>query len=146
MIPYKRGGPAALNDVVAGHVQVTFADPKLAPGMIKAGKVRGLAVSSKARMDTLPDLPTVAEAGVPGYEAISWHLMVAPAKTPKAIVDKLHAEMKAIMKLPDMQQRMRGMGLSPVDSPSVEDLNTYVASEAKRWGKIVTDAGIAHSR
>ena len=146
MIPYKRGGPAALNDVVAGHVQVTFADPKLAPGMIKAGKVRGLAVSSKARMDTLPDLPTVAEAGVPGYEAISWHLMVAPAKTPKAIVDKLHAEMKAIMKQPDMQQRMRGMGLSPVDSPSVEDLNTYVASEAKRWGKIVTDAGIAHSR
>jgi putative tricarboxylic transport membrane protein len=146
MIPYKRGGPAALNDVVAGHVQVTFADPSLAPGMIKAGKVRGLGVSSATRMDTLPDLPTVAEAGVPGYEAISWHMMVAPAKTPKPIVDKLHAAMKTIMAMPDVKKRMEGMGLVPVDSPSVPDLQAFVQSEAKRWGKIVTEAGIAHSR
>jgi len=146
MIPYTRGGPAALNDVVAGHVQVTFADPSLAPGMIKAGKVRGLGVSSTARMNTLPDLPTVAEAGVPGYEAISWHLMVAPAKTPKPIVDKVHAEMKTIMKLPEMQERMLRMGLVPVDTPSVEDLKKFVAAENVRWGKIVTAAGIAGSK
>jgi len=146
MIPYKRGGPAALNDVVAGHVQVTFADPSLAPGMIKSGKVRGLGVSSKTRMDTLPDLPTVAEAGVPGYEAISWHMMVAPAKTPKPVVDRLHAAMKTIMAMPDVKKRMEGMGLVPVDSPSVNDMQTFVKSEADRWGKIVTQAGIAHSR
>ncbi|MPZ58861.1 MAG: tripartite tricarboxylate transporter substrate binding protein [Rhizobiales bacterium] len=146
MVPYSRGGPAALNDVVAGHVQVTFADPSLAPSMIKAGKVRGLGVSSTTRMKTLPDLPTVAEAGVPGYEAISWHLMVAPAKTPKAIVDKVHAEMRAIMKLPEMQERMQRMGLVPVDTPSVTDLRKFVASENVRWGKIVKEAGIAGSK
>jgi tripartite-type tricarboxylate transporter receptor subunit TctC len=97
-------------------------------------------------MDTLPNLPTVAEAGVPGYEAISWHMMVAPAKTPKPIVDKLHAAMKTIMAMPDVKKRMEGMGLVPVDSPSVPDLQAFVESEAKRWGKIVTEAGIAHSR
>jgi tripartite-type tricarboxylate transporter receptor subunit TctC len=146
MVPYTRGGPAALNDVVAGHVPVTFADPSLAPGVIKAGKVRGLGVSSTTRMDTLPELPTIAEAGVPGYEAISWHLMVAPAKTPKPILDKLHAEMKAIMGQADVQQRMRQMGLVPVDTPSVDDLKKFVATENVRWGKIVTDAGIAGSK
>jgi tripartite-type tricarboxylate transporter receptor subunit TctC len=146
MVPYSRGGPAALNDVVAGHVPVTFADPSLAPGMIKAGKVRGLGVSSTTRMKTLPDLPTVAEAGVPGYEAISWHMMVAPKKTPKAVVDKVHAEMKAIMKLPDVLGRMERMGLEPIDTPSVADLQKFMASENVRWGKIVTDAGIAGSK
>jgi tripartite-type tricarboxylate transporter receptor subunit TctC len=97
-------------------------------------------------MDTLPDLPTVAEAGVPGYEAISWHMMAAPAKTPKPVVDKLHAAMKAIMAMPDVKKRMEGMGLVPVDSPSVADMQAFVRSEATRWGKIVKDAGIAHSQ
>ena len=146
MVPYTRGGPAALNDVVAGHVPVTFADPSLAPGVIKAGKVLGLGVSSTTRMGTLPELPTVAEAGVPGYEAISWHLMVAPAKTPKAIVDKVHGEMKTIMKLPDVQERMLRMGLVPIDTPSVADMQKFMASENVRWGKIVKDAGIAGSK
>ena len=146
MVPYTRGGPAALNDVVAGHVPVTFADPSLAPAMIKSGKVRGLGVSSTTRMNTLPDLPTVAEAGVPGYEAISWHLMVAPAKTPKPIVDRVHAEMKTIMKLPDVQERMLRMGLVPIDTPSVADMQKFMASENVRWGKIVKEAGIAGSK
>jgi tripartite-type tricarboxylate transporter receptor subunit TctC len=146
MVPYKQGGPAAFNDVVAGHVNVTFADPLLAPNMIKAGKVRALGVSSTTRMPTLPDVPTVAEAGVPGYEAISWHLMVAPAKTPKPIVDKVHAEMKAIMAAPDVQKLMHTIGLVPVDSPSVAEMEKFVASENSRWGKIVTEAGIAHSK
>jgi tripartite-type tricarboxylate transporter receptor subunit TctC len=146
MVPYKQGGPAALNDVVAGHVNVTFADPLLAPGMITSGKVRALGVSSTTRMPTLPDVPTVAEAGVPGYEAISWHLMVAPAKTPRDIVDKVHAEMKAIMATPEVQKQMHAMGLVPVDSPSIADMQTFVATENARWGKIVTEAGIAHSK
>lgn len=146
MVPYKQGGPAALNDVVAGHVDVTFADPLLAPGMIKSGKVRALGVSSTTRMATLPDVPTVAEEGVPGYEAISWHLMVAPAKTPQPIVDKVHAEMKAIMAAPDVQKQMHAMGLVPVDSPSVAEMQKFVAAENARWGKIVTEAGIAHSK
>jgi tripartite-type tricarboxylate transporter receptor subunit TctC len=146
MVPYKQGGPAALNDVVAGQVNVTFADPLLAPSMIAAGKVRALGVSSTTRMPTLPEVPTVAEAGVPGYEAISWHLMVAPAKTPQPIVDRMHAEMLAIMAAPDVQKQMHAMGLMPVASPSVADMQKFVASENTRWGKIVTEAGIAASR
>jgi tripartite-type tricarboxylate transporter receptor subunit TctC len=142
-VPYTRGGPAALFDVVAGNVQVTFADPSLVPSMIGAGKIRALGVSSPERMPSLPDVPTVAEAGVPGFNAMSWHLIVAPAKTPKPVVDKLHAELKAIIAEPAVHQQMLKLGLVPVDSPSVEDLKKFVASENVRWGNIVKAAGVA---
>jgi len=146
MVPYRQGGPAALNDVVAGHVPVTFADPSLVSGLAEAGKIRVLGVSGTTRMATLPNVPTVAEAGVPGYEATSWHLMVAPARTPKPIVDKMHAEMKAIMATPELAERINRMGMTPVDSPSVDELRKFVASENARWGRIVRDAGIAGSQ
>jgi tripartite-type tricarboxylate transporter receptor subunit TctC len=142
-VPYKRGGPQALNDVVAGHVPMTFADPSLAPGLIAAGKIRALGVSSRTRMPNLPDVPTVEEAGVPGFEAVSWHLIAAPAKTPKAVVDKLNAEIKAVVKLPAVNAQMLKMGLVPVDSPSVADLQKFIKSENKRWGAIVREAGVA---
>ena len=144
-VPYKQGGPAALNDVVAGHVPVTFADPSLVPGLIAAGKIRALGVSSLKRMASLPDVPTLDEAGVPGFEAVSWHMMVAPAKTPKAVVDRLHAEIKSIMAQPAVQQRMLALGLMPVDSPSVEDLRKYMKTENARWGNIIRQAGVAGS-
>ena len=145
-VPYSRGGPAALFDVVAGNAQVTFADPSLAPGMITAGKVRALGVSSPKRMLSLPDVPTVAEAGVPDFNSMSWHLIVAPARTPKPIVDRLHAELKAIIAEPAVREHMLKLGLSPVDTPSVGDLQKFVASENVRWGKIVKEAGIAGSQ
>jgi len=142
-VPYSRGGPAALYDVVAGNVPVTFADPSLVPGMIQAGKIRAIGVSSPQRMPNLPDVPTVAEAGVPGFNAMSWHMIVAPAKTPKPIVDKLHDEIKAIIAEPAVHQQMLKLGLIPVDSPPVAELRKFMASENARWGKIVKDAGIA---
>jgi tripartite-type tricarboxylate transporter receptor subunit TctC len=142
-VPYKQGGPAALNDVVAGHVMFTFADPSIVQGLIAAGKVRALGVSSLQRMPNLPNVPTIDEAGVKGFEAVSWHLIVAPAKTPKPVVDKLNAEIKAVTAMPEIQGHMLKMGLMPVATPSVHDLKKFMAAEGKRWGDIVREAGVA---
>jgi tripartite-type tricarboxylate transporter receptor subunit TctC len=142
-VPYKQGGPAALNDVVAGHVMFTFADPSIVQGLIEGGKVRALGVSSLQRMPNLPDVPTIDEAGVKGFEAVSWHLIVAPAKTPRPIVDKLNAEIKAVTALPEIRSQMLKMGLMPVETAPVDELKKFMASENKRWGNIVREAGVA---
>ena len=144
-VPY-RGAPQALSDVVAGHVQLTFADPSISPPLIKEGKVRALGVSSLTRLSSLPDIAPLAEVGVPGFEAVSWHMVVAPAHTPPEIVNKLHDEIKMLVAQPEIQQQMIKMGLIPVDSPSVEQLQSFVASEIVRWGKLVQQAGIAGSQ
>ena len=143
MVPYKQGGPAALNDVVAGHVPVTFADPSLVKGLIEAGKIRAIGVSSKARMPSLPDVPTLHESGVPGFEAESWHMVVAPGKTPKPAVDKLVSEFKAITEQPAVNVRMLQLGLIPQKAMPVEDMRKFMASEDKRWGDIIRKSGIA---
>ena len=144
-VPY-RGAIPALTDVVAGHVQLTFADPSISPPLIKEGKVRALGVSSLTRLGNLPDIAPLAEVGVPGFEAVSWHLVVALAHTPPAIVNKLHDEIKTLVAQPEIQQQMIKMGLIPVDTPSVEQLKSFVASEIVRWGKLVQQAGIAGSQ
>jgi len=143
-VPY-RGAIPALTDVIAGHVQLTFADPSVAPQLIKDSKVRALGVSSLTRLGSLPDISPLAEVGVPGFEAVSWHLVVAPAHTPPEIVNKLHDEIKTLVAQPEIQQQMIKMGLIPVDTPSVEQLQSFVASEIVRWGKLVQQAGIAGS-
>ncbi len=96
-------------------------------------------------MPNLPDVPTLDEAGVPGFEAMSWHLIVAPAKTPKPVVDKLHAELKAVAAMPEIREQMLRMGLMPVDSPSVDDMRKFMQTENTRWGNIVREAGVAGS-
>ncbi len=143
-VPY-RGAPPALTDVVAGHVQLTFADPSLAPPMLKDGKVRALGVSSLSRIGIMPDVPPLAEAGVPGFEAVSWHMVVAPVGSPPDVVEKLHAAFKAVGKLPEIQERLVGMGLIPVDSPSVADLKKFLEAETVKWRQQVEKAGIAGS-
>lgn len=145
MVPYKQGGPAALNDVVAGHVPVTFADPSLVKGLIEAGKIRAIGVSSKARMPSLPDVPTLDESGVPGFEAVSWHMIVVPGKTPKPVVEKLHAELAAIAALPAIHQRMLQLGLIPEKNSSIDAMRKFMKSENDRWGGIIKKAGIAGS-
>jgi tripartite-type tricarboxylate transporter receptor subunit TctC len=141
-VPYK-GGPPALNDTIAGHVQLFFADTAITPPLLAEGRIRALGVSSLTRAGVLPDVPTIAEAGVPGFEAVSWHLIVAPANTPRPIVDRLHAELKSVIKSDDVWQQMIKMGLIPIDSPSVEELQSFVQSEIARWGKLVQQVGIA---
>jgi tripartite-type tricarboxylate transporter receptor subunit TctC len=140
-VPYK-GGPPALNDIMAGQIQLFFADTAITPPLIDSGKIRALGVSSKTTVGVLPDVPPIADT-LPGFDAVSWHLIVAPSGTPRAIVDRLHEDFKAVIKSPEIWQQMIGMGLIPIDSPSVEDLQGFVRSEIARWGDIVRRVGIA---
>ena len=141
-VPY-RGSPPALADVVANHVQMTFTDPAISPPLIKDGKVRALAVSSLTRVGALPDVPTMDEAGLPGFEAVSWHMFVVPAGTPSDVVNRLHGELKAIFALPETREQLVKMGLIAIDTPPVDELQRYLADEILRWGKLVRDVGIA---
>jgi len=143
-VPY-RGSPPALNDVVAGHVSLMFADPASAVAQITEGRVRPLGVTSLTRIPTAPDIPPIAEAGLPGFEAVSWTLLVAPAATPPAIVNKLHAELKSVVATPEGQRQITGFGMVPFDSPPPEELNRFLQAEILRWGEVVRRAGIAGS-
>jgi tripartite-type tricarboxylate transporter receptor subunit TctC len=140
-VPYRGSGPL-VNDVVGGHLPLTFVDFGPAVGVIQAGKVRPIAISSKARLATFPDIPPVADT-VPGFDAASWQMLVAPAKTPRPIVDKLHAELKAILAMPEVQKQTLEGGMLPMDNTSVEALQAFVTSEIARWGKVAEKAGLA---
>jgi tripartite-type tricarboxylate transporter receptor subunit TctC len=139
-IPYK-GSVPALIDVVAGHIPLMFVDLGPAQPMIKDGKVRALGVSSAVRVASLPDVAPIAEVGVPGFEAVAWQMLVAPANTPKEIVDTLYKELKAILALPEIKQRINELGMIPVDSPPPEELARYVKTEIVRWGEVVKKSG-----
>ena len=143
-VPYK-GTAQAITDVVAGHVPIIFSDLAPAIPLIKDGRLRALGISSAVRFAGLPDVPTLAEAGVPGFDAVAWLALVAPAATPREIVDKLHADVKAIMAEPTVQQKFIDLGNIPLVSPPPDELRAYVKSEIVRWGKVVEKAGLAGS-
>jgi tripartite-type tricarboxylate transporter receptor subunit TctC len=143
-VPYKGSAPA-LTDVVAGHIPLMFSDTVPSLPLIRAGKVRALGVSSAARLPSAPEIPPLAEAGVPGFDAAGWGMIVAPANTSTEIVARLHAELKTVVALPDVQQQIIGLGMVPVSSPPSEKLQSFVNSEMARWGKIVQQAGLAGS-
>jgi tripartite-type tricarboxylate transporter receptor subunit TctC len=143
-IPYKGGAPAVAS-VAGGHVPLIFGDPVSSLPLINAGRLRALGVSTNARLPSAPEIPPIAEAGVPGFDASAWIMVVAPARTPKEIVSRLHAELKSIVGLPDIQQQMVKLGVIPVFSPPPEDLQPFINSEIARWAKIVHHAGIAAS-
>jgi tripartite-type tricarboxylate transporter receptor subunit TctC len=143
-IPYK-GTAQAMNDVVAGHVPLIFSDLAPAIALLRDGKVRALGISSAVRFAALPEIPPLAESGVPGFDAVSWLALVAPAGTPAAIVDRLHAELKAIMAMPEVQRQFIDLGNIPLASPPPQELQRYVTSEIVRWGRIVQQAGLAGS-
>lgn len=144
-VPY-RGSPPALNDVVGGHVQLTFADPALVQSLIETGKVHPIGVSSLTRMAALPAIPTMAENGLPGFDAVSWHMVMAPVGTPPEIVTRLNAAIKEFAAAPDVQKQMATMGMMPVASPSPAELAVFLDAEIERWSKIVRDAGVAGSQ
>ncbi len=140
-IPYKGGAPAMI-DLLGGQVQVMFNNlVELAPHL-KAGKLRALAVATPKRIAALPDLPTVAEAGVPGYEVLLWYGMVAPAGTPKEIVTKLNTEIAKIQKMPDVLERLnKTFGAAPVEN-TPEQMGAYIKEEMAKWAKLVKEVGI----
>ncbi len=145
-VPY-RSTPQSVQDIVANHVQLGFAEAGVTLPLIREGNLRALAVSSSTRLPSLPEVPPFAEAaGAPDFEAVSWHMLFAPAGTPKPIVEKLHSEMNRIMRDPDMQHRVTEIGLLPVDPPSVGDTQNYLSSEREKWGTLVKKLGLEGSQ
>ncbi len=145
-VPY-RNSPQSIADVAAGHVALAFAEAGASLPLINAGKLRALAVSSATRIPTAPEVPPFAEAAnAPDFEAVSWHVLLAPAGTPKEAVDRLHAEMKRIMAVPEIRQRIASTGLLPVDSGSVDDMRAYIRAEGEKWGSLVRKLGLEGSQ
>ncbi len=140
-VPYK-GSVPALNDVVAGHIELMFCDVPPSAGMIQSGKVRALGVTTKARLAAFPDIPPIGDS-VPGFEVSGWFMVVAPAKTPPAVVARLHAEMKSVLATPALKEQIAKLSLIPLETPSIDDMKAFVNSEIVRWGKVVDAAGIA---
>jgi putative tricarboxylic transport membrane protein len=122
---------------------MAFADPAGAPPLIKDGKLRPLAVSSLQRISALQDVPTMDEAGLKGFEAVSWHMIVGPAGMPKEIVNRLNGEFKRISTSPDFKVQVERMGLIAIDSPPPDELKKYLDKEIASWGQLVKDVGIA---
>jgi tripartite-type tricarboxylate transporter receptor subunit TctC len=144
-VPYKGSAPA-LNDVVAGHIPLMFCDIPPAIGMLQAGKVRALGVTTGTRVPTLADVPTMSEAGLPEFGALAgWHMLVAPGRTPRDIVQRLHAELIGILALPETSTEILRLGLLTFENPSLDELPNFVKAEIVRWGKVVQQAGIAGS-
>jgi tripartite-type tricarboxylate transporter receptor subunit TctC len=143
-VPYHGTAPA-LTDLMGGYIQLMFSDLGPALPLIKAGKLRALAVTTAERFAALPDVPPLADAGVPGFDAAAWQGVVAPAQTPQPILAKLNSELNAIVAMPDISLRMADIGMNPVGTGSIEDLQKFLQSEIVRWGKVVEEAGIAQS-
>jgi putative tricarboxylic transport membrane protein len=142
-VPYKNT-PQSIQDIAAGHVQLGFAEAGASLPLIRDGKLRALAVSATTRIPSLPDVPPFAEAAnAPDFEAVSWHILFAPAATPKPIIERLHTEMKKIMADPEMIRLTEKIGLLPVDSPDIDGIQKYLASEREKWGSLVKQLGLA---
>jgi len=141
-VPYKGNAPA-LNDVVAGHVALMFVDPSVAVQLAKQGKLKALGVTTAQRVPMAPDLPPLAEIGLPGFDAASWHMLVAPGATPRPILNKLNTVLTAIIKDPAVVPEMTKRGFVPTAGGSPEQLAAFVKTEIDRWGKVVRTAGAA---
>jgi len=139
-VPYKGGGPAAIA-LLSGEISMIFGEPASVVQQIKAGKVRAIAVTSAKHALALPELPTIAESGVPGYEVTSWNAILAPAGTPKEIITRLNAEINKIIAAPDMRQRLIDNGFEPVGG-SPDKATEKIHSEILKWAPVVKAAGI----
>lgn len=139
-VPYKGTGPA-LNDLVAGQIQMSMLSIVATLAHVRSGKLRGLAVSSITRSDAAPEIPTIAESGVPGYSFYGWYCMLAPAKTPRNIVSTLNAGVVSAMQSPEIRDRLAADGSTVVGS-SADELGAHIRAEIAKLSKLVTDAKI----
>ena len=139
-VPYK-GDVPAMTDAMAGQIAMSVPTVVAATPYVKSGKLRAIAVTSRSRVRSLPDVPTVAEAGVAGFESVSWGGVMAPGGTPAAVVGKLNAEIVRILKLPDMQERLQALGAEVVGSTPAE-FAAYLAAEIDRWSKVAKAANV----
>ncbi len=139
-VPYRGSGPA-VTDVMAGHVPLMFDTALVVGSHVRAGKLRALAVASSKRLDSMPEVPTAAESGMPGFEVGTWQAIFAPAGTPKPIVQRLNTEIAQILKMPDIQAKLAELGLSP-SGGSPEDLGEFQKAEIAKWAKVVKEANV----
>jgi tripartite-type tricarboxylate transporter receptor subunit TctC len=139
-VPYKGTGPA-LNDAIAGNVQLIFGSVSTSLQHIKSGRLRGLAVTTPKRISAAPELPTVAEAGISGYEVILWHGLVGPKGMPKAIIDRLNSEAGQILRSKAMEDLLAADGVTPAGG-TPEQFQALIKSDIERWRKVVERAGI----
>ena len=139
-VPYKGGGPA-LSDVLAGHVKVLFAPAVSSLQYIQTGRLRALAITGDKRLSSLPNVPTIAESGVPGYDSTVWYAMLAPPNTPREVVTRINAELLQILKDPSFKSMMSLNGIEPIGS-SPEGLTSYINKETIKWSKVIKSAGI----
>lgn len=139
-VPYKGSGPG-VTDLIAGHVPVMMPNMLSAQPHIKSGRIRALGVTGTKRAPGADDIPTIAEAGLPGYEAVQWYGVLAPAATPRDIITKLHAGVVRALQNPDVRQRLLNDGAEPVGS-SPEEFAIYLRSETTKWAKVIKAAGI----
>ena len=140
-VAYKGGAPA-MTELVGGNIELIFSTVSTAVTFIKAGRIRALAVTSAKRVDLFPDLPTVAEAGVPGFAVDNWYCFIGPRGMPRPVVIKLHRELNRVFELPDVKQRLEGFGIFPFLLPTPEAFGDYIKSESKKYARVVKDAGI----
>ena len=138
-IPYK-GRASAIPDVLGGRVTMMFDNMPSSLPLVREGRLRALGVTSAQRSPAAPEIPTIAEQGLPGFDAVSWFAVFAPAGTPRAVVDKLQRETARILKLPDVARKLADLGLDAVGS-TPDELAAYQRSEISKWAKVVKDSG-----
>jgi tripartite-type tricarboxylate transporter receptor subunit TctC len=138
-VPYK-GGPPALTGLIAGETQVMFETGPGALPHVRTGKLKAIAVGGSTRSSGAPEVPTVAESGLPGFEAVAWICMAAPAGTPQAIVNKLRGDIVKVLAMPDVKERFIALGADPVGN-TPEEFSAYLKAEIAKWGKVVRESG-----
>jgi tripartite-type tricarboxylate transporter receptor subunit TctC len=140
-VPYKGGAPAMI-DLVGGNLQLIFATMSTALTQIKANRIRAVAVTSAKRIEQFPELPTVSESGLPGFVVDNWYGTLAPRGTPKAIVNRLHAEINRALGMNDVKERLAVLGIYPFTAPTPEAFGDYIKSEVAKYAQLVKSAGI----
>ena len=136
-----KGAGMAIVSLLSGEVSVMFTTPPTAMAYLKAGRLRPLGLTTLTRIEALPDVPTIAEAGVPGYESVQWFGMLVPAGTPRPVIDRLHQEIARSLRAPDMRGRLTSLGLTAVGS-TPEEFGAYMRSETEKWAKVIKTMGI----
>src|SRR5262245_9596653 len=138
-VPYKGGGPAMI-DLIGGQVQLVFATAASAVPHIKTGKIKGIAVTTAKRSGLMPNLPTISEAGLKGFDANNWYGLVAPVKTPRPIINRLNSEVAKVLAMPDVKEFLFNQGLDPAPG-TPEEFGAYIKSESIKWAKVVKASG-----
>ena len=139
-VPFRGGGPA-LVDVLSGQIQINFANILSSLPHVKSGRLRGLAVSSAKRSSAIPELPTIAESALPGYEVVQWNGILAPARVPAVIVARLNGEIERILALPEMKSRLAADGADPAGG-SPERFSAFIRADIEKWAKVIKAAKV----